>query len=71
MAMTMVGQNVAVEVKGTTLVISVDLAQTFGLSGSGKSIIIACTGGNIAVPGHGDVKVGLNVYCPNAAGNGR
>lgn len=71
MAMTMVGQNVAVEVKGTTLVISVDLAQTFGLSGSGKSVIIASTGGNIAVPGHGDVKMGLNVYRPNPAGNGR
>jgi hypothetical protein len=71
MAMTMVGQNVAVEVKGNTLVISVDLAQTFGLSGSGKSVIIASTGGNIAVPGHGDVKMGLNVYRPNPVGNGR
>jgi hypothetical protein len=63
-----IARNVGVEVQGTTLVITVDLQKTFGLSGSGKSIIIASTGGNIPVPGHEDVKIGLNIYRPN---NGR
>jgi len=70
MAMTMIGENVQVEVKGSILTIQVDLSQTFGLSSSGKSIIIASSGGNVSVPGHGDGKVGLNVYRPNSQ-NGR
>ena len=70
MAATMIGENVQAEVRGNALVLTIDLTQTFGLSGSGKSIIIASTGGNVSVPGHGDVKVGLNVYRPNQQ-NGR
>jgi len=70
MAMTMIGENVQVEVKGSILTIQVDLSQTFGLSSSGKSIIIASSGGNVSPPGHGDVKIGLNVYRPNTQ-NGR
>lgn len=64
MSMTMVGQNVLMEVKDGKLVITVDLAQSFGTSGSGKSTIIASTSGNVSVPGHEGVKVGLNVYRP-------
>jgi hypothetical protein len=48
-------------VEGTILTIKVDLSKEFGPSASGKTIIIASTEGNIAVPGR-DEKVGLNVY---------
>lgn len=59
-------QNVEFQVQGNSLVIVVDLSQEVGESSSGKSIIIASTGGNVAVPGFEDVKVGLNVYRPQS-----
>ena len=59
-----VGQNVEMQVRDGKLIITVDLAKTFGSSGSGKSVIIASTGGNVAVLGQESVKVGLNVYRP-------
>jgi len=59
-----VGQNVEVQVKDGKLMITVDLSKSFGVSGSGKSTIIASTGGNVSVPGQESVKVGLNVYRP-------
>ena len=57
-------QNVEFEVEGDQLVIRIDLGQELGESSSGKSVIIATTGGNVAVPGREAVKVGLNVYRP-------
>ncbi len=63
-------QNVQFEVQGSNLVIVVDLSQELGVSGSGKSTIIATTSGNVGVPGYEDVKVGLNVYRPIQAGRG-
>ena len=57
-------QNVAFEVEGDQPVIRIDLSQELGESSSGKSVIIATTGGNVAVPGREAVKVGLNVYRP-------
>ena len=57
-------QNVEFQVEGDQLVIVVDLSQELGESASGKSVIIATTGGNVAVPGCEDIKVGLNVYRP-------
>lgn len=45
---------------GTKLVITVDLTNNAGVSGSGKSIMIATSGGNVDV-GDG-VKMGLNIY---------
>jgi hypothetical protein len=57
-------KNVEIKVDGTKLTIVVDLSQEFGLSSSGKSITIASTEGNVAVPGHEEVKIGLNVYKP-------
>jgi hypothetical protein len=50
------------EVKGKVLTITVDLSQQHGISASGKSEVIASTGGNIEVPGTDGVKIGLNVY---------
>ena len=56
-------KNVTMEVQdGKTLVIKVDLTKEFGLSGSGKSIIIPFRGGNVSVPEREDIKVGLNIY---------
>jgi len=57
-------ENIQIEVQGNTLVIRVDLSKAYGLSGSGKSVIIASTGGNVAVPNRDEVKIGLNVYRP-------
>jgi len=50
------------KLNGTILTITVDITKEFGLSSSGKSIIIGSTEGNVAVEGKEDVKVGLNVY---------
>ncbi|HXA96267.1 MAG TPA: hypothetical protein VN323_11950 [Candidatus Dormibacteraeota bacterium] len=54
-------KNVEMTVEGNVLTIKVDLSKEFGPSASGKTIIIASTEGNIAVPDR-DEKVGLNVY---------
>jgi hypothetical protein len=54
-------KNVQMTVAGNILTITVDLAKEFGPSSSGKTIIIASTEGNIAVPER-DEKIGLNVY---------
>lgn len=55
-------RNVKMQVDGDTLTIRVDLSQTQGPSKSGKTIIIASTGGNKPVEGYPGVMVGLNVY---------
>ena len=57
-------QNVEFQVEGDQLVIVVDLSQQVGESASGKSVIIATTGGNVVVPGCEELKIGLNVYRP-------
>ncbi|MFH1529416.1 MAG: hypothetical protein ABIK09_01635 [Pseudomonadota bacterium] len=54
-------KNVEMKVEGNILTIQVDLTKEFGASSSGKTIIIASTEGNMAVPGH-EAKIGLNVY---------
>lgn len=54
-------KNVLLDVKNNVLTITVDLTKNFGRSKSGKSEIIATTGGNVSVP-NTDVKLGLNVY---------
>jgi hypothetical protein len=41
---------------------SVYAERCVGPSSSGKTIIIASTEGNVAVDGHEEAKVGLNVY---------
>ena len=54
-------KNVQMTVAGNTLTITVDLTKEFGPSSSGKTIIIASTEGNIAVPER-DERIGLNVH---------
>jgi predicted molibdopterin-dependent oxidoreductase YjgC len=55
-------KNVEMKVDGTILTIKVDLAKEFGLSASGKSVIIASTEGNVSVEGAEEKKIGLNIY---------
>ena len=55
-------KNIEMKVEGNTLTITVDLSQRYGKSSSGKSIIIASSEGNQAIPGNEDIKIGLNVY---------
>ena len=57
-------ENVVMNVKGNKLTIEVDLSKEFGESSSGKSIVVATTAGNVAVPGREDVKIGINAYKP-------
>lgn len=54
-------KNVEMAVEGDTLTITIDLSQELGPSKSGKTIIVASTGGNQLVPGRME-KIGLNVY---------
>jgi len=55
-------KNVEMNVEDNILTIKVDLTKEFGPSSSGKTIIIASTEGNIAIDGHEEAKIGLNVY---------
>ncbi len=54
-------KNVEMNIEGNILTIKVDLTKEFGVSSSGKSVIVASTEGNYALPGR-EEKVGLNVY---------
>ncbi len=55
-------KNIEMTLDGNILTIKVDLSKEFGLSSSGKSVIIASTEGNQSVEGKEEVKIGLNVY---------
>ena len=55
-------KNMDLRVEGDTLTIVVDLSRRLGESKSGKSVTIASTEGNISIPDHEDIKIGLNVY---------
>ena len=50
------------KVEGNILTIKVDLTKELGPSSSGKTIIIASTEGNVAIPEKEEVKIGLNIY---------
>lgn len=53
-------KNVALNVEGNTLTITVDLSKELGPSASGKSTLIASTGGAVTV--EGGARVNLSVY---------
>lgn len=55
-------KNIEMTVTGDKLVITIDLKKDFGVSASGKSIVIATTAGNVSVPGHESIKLGINAY---------
>jgi hypothetical protein len=48
--------------KGSILTITVDISKEFGMSSSGKSLIIASTEGNVSIPEKEEIKIGLNIY---------
>ena len=50
------------KMEGNILTIKVDLTKEFGPSSSGKTIIIASSEGNVAIPEKEEIKIGLNVY---------
>ena len=51
---------------GNILTIKVDITKEYGISSSGKSLIIASTEGNQSISeDHDDIKIGLNVYKKN------
>lgn len=54
-------KNVVMRVEEDMLTITIDLAQEFGPSRSGKTTIVATTEGNKPVPGR-DHRIGLTVY---------
>ncbi|MEI7636421.1 MAG: hypothetical protein WCJ37_03895 [Syntrophus sp. (in: bacteria)] len=55
-------KNIEMTTEGNILTIKVGLSQRFGLSSSGKSVIIASSEGNQSIPGHEEIKIGLNIY---------
>ena len=61
-------KNVEMNLEGNILTIKVDLSKEFGPSASGKTIIIATTEGNVAIPGAEEKKIGLNVYKKKTSG---
>ncbi len=55
-------KNIEMQIQGDILTVKVDLKKEFGPSASGKTIIIATTEGNVTVPEHEGIKIGINVY---------
>ena len=55
-------KNVDMKLEGNILTIKVDISKEFGMSSSGKSLIIASTEGNVSIPEKDEIKIGLNVY---------
>lgn len=66
-------KNVDIKVDGQKVILTIslkDLLANATPSVSGKTMIVASTGGNVSVPGHKDLKIGLNAYVPNQAEKG-
>ena len=55
-------KNCEMKLNGNILTITVDISKDFGVSSSGKSIIIGSTEGNVSIPEKEDIKIGVNVY---------
>lgn len=55
-------KNCEMKLNGSILTITVDISKEFGVSSSGKSIIIGSTEGNVSIPEKDNIKIGLNVY---------
>lgn len=53
--------NVQMDVKGSTLTVTVDLDAHNGRSATGKTEIVASTKGNQQIPGRPEI-IGLNIY---------
>jgi hypothetical protein len=58
------GDNVVATKEGNSVVIRIDLSKSLGRSKSGKSDMVASTGGNVLIPGTSGIKIGVNAYKP-------
>lgn len=56
-------QNVKMGLQGSILTIQIDLSRDLGPSKSGKTNIVATTGGNVPITGR-EEKIGINVFRP-------
>jgi hypothetical protein len=61
MAEASMGENITVNVTGNKVVLTIDKTKKLRESGSGKSTIVATTGGNTVIPGT-NIVLGLNAY---------
>ena len=57
-----IGENIIAKTEGKKLILEIDLCKEIGLSGSGKNMKIASSGGNVTIPGTDNYKLGINVY---------
>lgn len=55
-------KNVEIAVKDGKAVITIDLTKEHGPSGSGKTIIVGTTSGNAKIPGHDNIRIGINCF---------
>jgi len=55
-------KNIEISVEGEILKIEIDLSKDFGKSKSGKTLVVASSEGNIPVPDHQNMRLGINVY---------
>lgn len=56
-------KNVSTVIEGKKLIITIDMTEKHGKSKSGKTEIVATTGGNIVIDGPvKGLKLGLNAY---------
>jgi hypothetical protein len=55
-------KNIDISVNGDILRIEIDLAKDFGKSKSGKTLVVASSEGNVPVPDHPNMRLGINVY---------
>lgn len=61
-AVTQIGKNIEASVDGNILTLRIDLSARHGDSASGKTVIVATSGGNQAIEGGKGVILGLNAY---------
>lgn len=56
-------ENIKIETKGTTLIVSIDTTVDLGVSKSGKTHMVASTKGNQKVSVDGkEIVIGINAY---------
>ena len=55
------GENIVGEIVNDKLTITINMKHRGGLSKSGKTVRVASTEGNIAIPGT-SIRIGLNAY---------
>lgn len=60
-----IGRNIKAEVKGRSLILTIDLDAPAPPSKSGKTLLLSTSGGNKLVEGTDGLSLGLNAYRPN------